>query len=57
MADEVNQKENSPESPPGDQSPPEVGELGQSAVSEAGIVEPNVYGIISIAPCRQSDPR
>ena len=34
MVDEVNGKENSPELPSGDQNPPEVEELGQSAVSE-----------------------
>ena len=39
MADEVNQKENSPESQSGDQNPLEVEELGQSAVSEAGVAE------------------
>lgn len=39
MADEVNQKANSPESESGDYSPPEVGELGESAVSEAGVAE------------------
>ena len=39
MANEVNQKENSPELQPGDQSPPEVEELGESAVSEAGVAE------------------
>ncbi len=39
MADEVNQKENSPESQPGEQSQPEVEELGQSVVSEAGVAE------------------
>ena len=40
MADEVNQKENSLESQPGDQSPPEVEELGQSVASQAGVVDP-----------------
>ncbi len=39
MADEVNQKENSPESQSGEQSQPEVEELGQSVVSEAGVAE------------------
>jgi len=39
LADEVNQKENSPEAQPGEQSPPEVEELGQSTVSEAGVTE------------------
>jgi len=39
LADEVNQKENSPESQAGDQNPPEVEELGQSEVSEAGVAE------------------
>jgi len=39
LADEVNQKENSPELLPGEQSPPEVEELGQSAMSEAGVAE------------------
>ena len=40
MADDVNQKEDSPELQPGDQSPPEVEELGESKVSGAGITEP-----------------
>ncbi len=39
MADEVNQKADSPESESGDHSPPEVEELGESAVSEAGVGE------------------
>jgi chromosome segregation ATPase len=39
LADDVNQKENSPETQPGDQSPPEVEELGQSTVSEDGVTE------------------
>ena len=39
MADEVNQKENLPESQPGDESPPEVEELGQDVVSEARVAE------------------
>ncbi len=37
MADELNQKESSPETQPGDQNPSEVEELEQSAVSEAGV--------------------
>jgi len=40
LADEVNQKENSAESQPGDQNPPEVEELGQSVTSEAGVAGP-----------------
>ncbi len=40
MADEVNQKEDSPESQPSEQSQPEVEESGQSVVSEAGVAEP-----------------
>ena len=39
MADELNQKEISPEAQPGDQNPPEVAGLGQSAVSEVGVAE------------------
>ena len=39
MANEVNQKENSPEVQSSEQNAPEVGELGQSAVSEARVVE------------------
>jgi len=39
LANEVNQKENSPEVQSGDQSPPEVEEMGESVVSEAGITE------------------
>jgi len=39
LADEVNQTANSPESESGDHSPPEVEELGESAVSEAGVAE------------------
>ena len=39
MADEVNQKENSPGAQPGDQNPPEVEELGQNTVSEARVAE------------------
>ena len=39
MADEVNQKEISPESQPGDESPPEVEELGEDAMSEARVAE------------------
>ena len=39
MADEVNQKANSPESESGNHSPPEVEELGESAVSEAGVAD------------------
>ena len=39
MADEVNQKENSPDSQPGDQNPSEVEELEQSTVYEAGVAE------------------
>ncbi len=39
MADEVNQKENLPESRSGEESPPEVEELGQDVMSEARFVE------------------
>jgi len=39
LADEVNQKAPSPESEPGEQSPPEVGELGQDATSETRVAE------------------
>ena len=39
MADEVNQKANSPESESGEHNPPEVEELGESAVSEAGVAD------------------
>ena len=39
MVNEINQKENPPETQSGDQSPPEVEEMGESAVSEAGIAE------------------
>ncbi len=39
MADELNREENSLESQPDDQNPPEVEELEQSAVSEAGVAE------------------
>jgi len=39
LVNEINQKENPPETQSGDQSPPEVEEMGESAVSEAGIAE------------------
>lgn len=39
MADEINQKEASPEVQPGDQTPPEVEDLGQSMVSETRVAE------------------
>jgi len=39
LIDEVNQKENSPELQAGDQSTPEVEELVQSTVPEAGVAE------------------
>ena len=39
MTDEINQKENSPESQPGEENSPEVEELGQSVVSEVGVAE------------------
>ncbi len=39
MTNEVNRKENSPESRAGSQDPPEVGELGQSAMSETDNAE------------------
>lgn len=39
MTDEVNQKANSPESESGDHSLPEEEELGEGAVSEAGVAE------------------
>ncbi len=39
MANEINQQENSPELPPGDQNPLEVEELAPSAVSEARVTE------------------
>jgi len=39
LADEVNQKANSPESESGEHNPPEVEELGESAVSEAGVAD------------------
>ena len=39
MANEINQKENSLELPPGEQNPPEAEEFAQSAVSEAKVAE------------------
>ncbi len=39
MANEINQNENSLELQPGEQNPPEVEELAQSAVSEARVAE------------------
>lgn len=39
MANEVNQRENSLDLPSGDQNPPELGGVGQSVVSEAGVAE------------------
>ncbi len=39
MADEVNLKANSPESESGEHNPPEVEELGERAVSEAGVAD------------------
>ncbi len=40
MVNEAKQKENSPEAQSSEQSPTEAEELGQSAVSEAGLAEP-----------------
>ena len=39
MADEVNQKENSLESPPGEQSKSQMEASGRSVVSEVGVAE------------------
>ena len=39
LADEVEQKENSPESQSGDQNPSEAGELGEDTVTQARVTE------------------